>query len=395
MAERYLDFDEIIDRHNTNSVKYDLKEDMGYPEDALSLWVADMDFKSSSYIEDALERCIKHGVYGYGFASESYVNAVLAWMRKHHNWIAKSEWLVKAPGVVFAIAAAIRAYTNPGDAVLIQEPVYYPFKNEIVANKRKTVINNLLYENGKYSIDFEDFEKKIVNENVKLFILCSPHNPVGRVWKKDELERLGNICKKHEVIIVSDEIHHDLIFRGEHIVFTNVNKDFEDFTIICTAPSKTFNLAGLCASNIFIPNQKLRNKYKEEMSKVSANVNILGLAACEAAYSKGETWYNAMMKYVKENIDFTKEFVKNIPGVKMVETEGTYLIWLDFKELGLKKAELENLIKNKAKLWLDGGGMFGEAGIGFQRINAACPRSILEEALKRLKLAVEDIKKTA
>ena len=316
-------------------------------------------------------------------------------MRKHHNWIAKSEWLVKAPGVVFAIAAAIRAYTNPGDAVLIQEPVYYPFKNEIVANKRKTVINNLLYENGKYSIDFEDFENKIINENVKLFILCSPHNPVGRVWKKEELERLGNICKEHEVIIVSDEIHHDLIFEGEHTVFTNVNKDFEDFSIICTAPSKTFNLAGLCASNVFISNQKLRNKYKEEMSKVSANVNILGLAACEAAYSKGETWYNAMMKYVKANIDFTKEFVKGIPGVEMVKTEGTYLIWLDFKELGLKKAELENLIKNKAKLWLDGGGMFGEAGIGFQRINAACPRSILEEALKRLKLAVEDIKKTA
>ncbi len=395
MAERYLDFDEIIDRYNTNSVKYDLKEDMGYPEDALAMWVADMDFKSSSYIEDALERCIKHGVYVYGFASESYVNAVLAWMRKHHNWIAKSEWLVKAPGVVFAIAAAIRAYTNPGDAVLIQEPVYYPFKNEIVANERKTVINNLLYENGKYSIDFEDFENKIINENVKLFILCSPHNPVGRVWKKKELERLGNICKEHEVIIVSDEIHHDLIFEGEHTVFTNVNKDFEDFSIICTAPSKTFNLAGLCASNVFIPNQKLRNKYKEEMSKVSANVNILGLAACEAAYSKGETWYNAMMKYVKANIDFTKEFVKGIPGVKMVKTEGTYLIWLDFKELGLEKAELENLIKNKAKLWLDGGGMFGEAGIGFQRINAACPRSILEEALKRLKMAVEEIKKTA
>lgn len=286
-----------------------------------------------------------------------------------------------------ALALSVKAYTDPGDAVLIQSPVYYPFSEVISDNGRKIVSSDLfLGEDNRYHIDFADFEKKIVEEQVKLFFLCNPHNPVGRVWTKEELETIGDICYRHHVIVVSDEIHADFAFQGKHQVFANLKKEYEEMTIACTSPGKTFNLAGLQTSNIFIPNQKLKNAFKKQLAAAGySQLNAAGLVACEAAYRDGEEWYQAMKKYVAGNIAFTKEFVeKNLPGVNMVEHEGTYLIWLDFNGLGLCAQELEDLIVHKAKLWLDSGRIFGKCGRGFQRINVACPQSTLKEALERI-----------
>lgn len=334
MAERNLDFDKITDRRNTNCLKYDFAVKRGMPEDVLPLWVADMDFQTSSYVQDALIKQVQHGIFGYSDGQESYFEAVKGWLKKHHDWEVQENWLVKTPGIVMALALSVKAYTDPGDAVLIQSPVYYPFSEVISDNGRKIVSSDLfLGEDNRYHIDFADFEKKIVEEQVKLFFLCNPHNPVGRVWTKEELETIGDICYRHHVIVVSDEIHADFVFQGKHHVFANLKKEYAEWTITCTSPGKTFNLAGLQTSNIFIPNQKLKNAFKKQLAAAGySQLNAAGLVACEAAYRDGEEWYQAMKKYVAGNIAFTKEFVeKNLPGVNMVEHEGTYLIWLDFK----------------------------------------------------------------
>ena len=393
MPEKNLDFDTVIDRKNTNCLKYDFAVKRGKPENILPLWVADMDFRISSYIQEALAHQVEHGIFGYSDTKESYFNAVSSWMEKHHHWKVEAKWLVKTPGIVFALAMAVKAFTEKGDGVLICQPVYYPFSEVIKDNERRIVDSTLVQgEDGKYSIDFQDFEEKIVRENVKLFLLCNPHNPVGRVWTREELTTLGDICRKHDVIVVSDEIHSDLIFKGEHQVFANIKEEFQDFSIVCTAPSKTFNIAGLQVSNIFIPNDELRRQFKKQIDAAGySQLNAAGLAACEAAYRDGEEWYNAMISYVKGNIAYTKSYIEqNIPQIKMTEPEGTYLVWMDFRELGLQKSALEDLIVNKAGLWLDSGAMFGPAGEGFQRINVACGRATLTEALERLKKAVKE-----
>lgn len=393
MPEKNLDFDTVIDRKNTNCLKYDFAVKRGKPENILPLWVADMDFRISSYIQEALAHQVEHGIFGYSDTKESYFNAVSSWMEKHHHWKVEAKWLVKTPGIVFALAMAVKAFTEKGDGVLICQPVYYPFSEVIKDNERRIVDSTLVQrEDGKYSIDFQDFEEKIVRENVKLFLLCNPHNPVGRVWTREELTTLGDICRKHDVIVVSDEIHGDLIFKGEHQVFANIKEEFQDFSVVCTAPSKTFNIAGLQVSNIFIPNDELRRQFKKQIDAAGySQLNAAGLAACEAAYRDGEEWYNAMISYVKGNIAYTKSYIEqNIPQIKMTEPEGTYLVWMDFRELGLQESALEDLIVNKAGLWLDSGAMFGAAGEGFQRINVACARATLTEALERLKKAVKE-----
>ncbi|MDE7325078.1 MAG: pyridoxal phosphate-dependent aminotransferase [Lachnospiraceae bacterium] len=391
MAERNLDFDSIVNRKGTGSLKYDFAKRSGMPEDVLPLWVADMDFKTSSYIEDALIERARHGIFGYSEAKQPYFESIRAWMKKHHNWEVEETWLVKTPGVVLALVMAVKAYTKPGDGVLIQLPVYHPF-SEVIENNGRKVVNNALYlgEDNRYHIDFDDFEKKITQEKIKLFFLCNPHNPVGRVWTKEELTKLGDICVKYHVIVVSDEIHQDFAFKGKHLVFANVKKEYEDISIVCTSPSKTFNLAGLVVSNIFIKNRDLRYKFCKELDVAGTRqIGVMGLVACEAAYSKGEEWYQAMFSYVADNINFTKRYVEtNLHGVRMVEQEGTYLVWLDFKETGLSTDELEELIIHKAKLWLGSGKIFGESGRGFQRINVACPRSVLLEALERIRKAI-------
>lgn len=387
MAERNLDFDTIIDRKNTDCLKYDFAKRRGMPEDVLPLWVADMDFKTSSYVEDALAERARHGIFGYSESQTPYFEIVRDWMKRHHDWEVKEPWLIKTPGVVFALAMAVKAYTEPGDGVLIQSPVYYPFSEVTEDNGRRIVSNTLvLGEDHKYHIDFEDFERQIKENQIKLFFLCNPHNPVGRVWTTEELTRLGDICLKYRVTVVSDEIHSDFIFRGKHQVFADLKKEYADITVTCTAPSKTFNLAGLLLSNIFISNRELRHKFRQQVNAAGiSQLSPFGLVACETAYTQGEEWYQAMLAYVAENIAFTKEYVeKHLPGVEMVEHEGTYLVWLDFRKTGLSVEELEDLIVNRAKLWLDSGKIFGKSGEGFQRINVACPRQILEEALHRI-----------
>ena len=393
MAERNLDFDRIVDRRNTKSLKYDFAEKRGMPKNLLPLWVADMDFKTSSYVQDALAKQVEHGIFGYSDTLTPYFEIVRSWMKRHHDWDVEEDWLVKTPGIVFALAMAVRAFTEPGDAVLIQQPVYYPFSEVISDNGRKIVSSDLYAgEDNRYHIDFEDFEQKIRDERVKLFFLCNPHNPVARVWTREELTRMGEICQKYQVKVVSDEIHADFVFKGKHQVFAAISKEFADFTITCTSPSKTFNLAGLQISNIFISNPQIRETFKQEINRAGySQLNVAGLVGCEAAYSDGEEWYEAMKAYVAANIEYTKEYVEQyLSGVSMTEHEGTYLVWLDFRGTGLGVEELEDLIIHKAKLWLDSGKIFGEKGKGFQRINAACPRATLTEALERIRKALEE-----
>lgn len=394
MAEKNLDFDTVINRKNTNSLKYDFAEKRGMPKDILPLWVADMDFKISSYVQDAIRQQAEHGIFGYSEALDGYFEAVQSWTKKHYSWEVSGEWLVKTPGVVFALAMAIKAFTNVGDAVLIQQPVYYPFGEVILDNKRIVMSNALTRDDeGRYHMDFQDFEEKITKGNVKLFFLCNPHNPVGRVWTREELIKIGDICHKNHVIVVSDEIHADFIWEGKHQTFANLKQEYLDNSIICTSPSKTFNIAGLQVSNIFIPNARLRHQIKKQIAASGySQLNSIGLAACEAAYRYGEEWYQGVCKYIKENIDYTENFVEeHLPAIKMTKPEGTYLVWLDFRQLGLSVGELEELIVQKAGLWLDSGSIFGETGKGFQRINVACPRKTLEEALQYLEEAVNSL----
>lgn len=391
MAERNLDFDTVIDRKGTNCLKYDFAVKRGMPADILPLWVADMDFRISSYIQDAILKQAEHGIFGYSDVQEEYFQAVSGWMKQRHGWEVRPEWMVKTPGVVFALAMAVKAFTEPGDPVLIQQPVYYPFGEVIRDNGRRVVSNTLCQdENGRYHMDIQDFEKKILQENIKVFFLCNPHNPVGRVWDIEELQAIGDICLKHQVLVVSDEIHADFVYEKKHRVFAGIKDAYRDMSIICTAPSKTFNIAGLQVSNIFIPNQKLRRKFRKQIDAAGySQLNAAGLAACEAAYRHGGQWYEAMLAYVKDNIAYIKAFLaERLPEVKMTEPEGTYLIWLDFRGLGLSARELNDLVIHKAGLWLDDGAIFGTAGEGFQRINAACPRETLRLALEKLEQAI-------
>lgn len=386
------DFDIPIERRNTDCLKYDFAKRRGRPQNILPLWVADMDFRTADEILEAIQKRVEHGIFGYTESRDSYFEAVSCWMREKHGWEIKRNWLVKTPGVVFALAMAVKAYTKAGDAVLIQQPVYYPFTEVIEDNNRKAVSNDLVYgDDGKYHIDFEDFENKIMENNVKLFLFCSPHNPVSRVWNEEELQKTGEICLKHHVIVVSDEIHGDFTFGGhKHIVFSGLKKEFEDITITCTSPAKTFNLAGLQISNIMIPNGRLRALFKKQIAAAGySQLNTIGLTACEAAYRYGEEWYREMLSYVEENVCFMREYVKKeLPQLTMIEPEGTYLVWVDFGKLGLSEAELEELIVRKANLWLDAGAIFGKTGEGFERFNVACPRKVLAKALGQLKGAI-------
>lgn len=392
MAEKNLDFDRIIDRKNTRCLKYDFAVKRGMPEDVLPLWVADMDFETSSYIEDALTERVQEGIFGYSDVQTPYFEIIRDWMIRHHNWEPQEKWLIKTPGVVFALAMAVKAYTDPGDKVLLQQPVYYPFSEVITDNGREVVSNDLvLTEDGTYKIDFADFEQKIIVNGIKLFLLCSPHNPVGRVWTKEELEKIGDICVKHGVTVVSDEIHNDFIWEGTHTVFAGIKKEFADISVTCTSPSKTFNLASMLISNIFIPNQILRRKFRKEMDRAGiSQLSVLGLVATEAAYAHGDEWYAAMKNYVRDNIAFARAYVEeNLPGVRMIDTQGTYLIWLDFRQTGLTVEELDHKIIYEAGLWLDSGKIFGKTGEGFERINVACPRAVLQEALDRIRSILE------
>lgn len=387
-------FDLVIDRRNTNSIKHDFAVEWGRPADLLPLWVADMDFSAPQCVLDALHRRVEHGVFGYTDVKEDYYHALSAWFEKRFGWQTRPQWLVKAPGVVYALAVAVQSLTQPGDAILIQPPVYYPFFHVIRDNGRRVVENPLVYHQGSYHIDFEDFERKIVEEKVRLFILCSPHNPVGRVWSREELAHLGLICQKHGVFVVSDEIHCDFAFPEHiHTPFLLACPELEEMTVLCTAPSKTFNLAGLQVSNLWIPGEETRRRFTAGMGRNGySQLNALGLVACQAAYEGGEEWLDACKTYLRGNLDFVRGFLQeNLPQIKLVEPQGTYFAWLDCSGLGLDKSDLNDLIVNRARLWLDPGHIFGEGAMQFQRVVLASPRAVLERALKQLEQAVKSL----
>ena len=385
------DFDRLTDRYGTNSLKYDFAVERGYPADVLPLWVADMDFPAPEPVLDALRRAVDHGIFGYSDVKADYYEAAAAWFAQRFSWRPRPEWLVRTPGVVFAAAMAVRGLTEPGDGVLIQPPVYYPFYSVIRDNDRRIVENELIYRDGRYAIDFEDFERKLVEEKVRLFLLCSPHNPVGRVWTLEELRRLGGLCQKHGVWVVSDEIHCDFTYPGHpHHIFPKAVPELADRTVVCTAPSKTFNLAGLQASNIWIPGEEARRRFVREINRCGySQLNGLGLVACKAAYTEGAEWLEQCWAYLRGNLDFLREFLAaRIPQIRLVEPEGTYFAWLDCSGLGLSREALNNLVIREARLWLDAGHIFGVSGSQFQRVVLACPRATLRQALERLEQAV-------
>ena len=388
------DFDKIIDRHGTNCLKFDFAKERGKNGDELSLWVADMDFQVAKPITDALQAQVNHGIYGYTEVKYDYFEIVKNWFKDNFDWDIKKGSLVKTPGVVYAIAMAVKAFTKEGEAVIIQQPVYYPFSEMIIANNRKLVNSPLVLKDGRYEIDFEDFEKKIVENNVKLFILCSPHNPVGRVWSVEELKRIGDICIKHDVVIFSDEIHADFVYEpNKHHVFASLGESYAANSVIATAPSKSFNIAGLQVSNIFIENKKLRDAFRNEIVKSGySQLNTMGLVAARAAYESGKEWLDEVRAYIKDNLIFFRDYLKeNIGELSLIEPEGTYLVWVDFRKLGLSEKQREDLIVNKAKLWIDSGAMFGVDGEGFERFNIACPRSYLKKALDSLAKAIKGL----
>jgi len=379
------DFDSVIDRSNSYSIKYD-PVSRGKPADVLPLWVADMDFASPPCVQEALVRRAQHGIFGYSEPDAAYFDVMRNWFEGRFNWIPRRDWLTITPGVVNALYIAIRALTEPGDGVVIQQPVYHPFESCVRQTGRQLLVNELVFSDGCYSIDFQDFEEKI--KQAKLFIMCNPHNPVGRVWKNDELTRMGEICLRHGVLVIADEIHEDFVFQGHrHLVFAALNQDFANITVTCTSPSKTFNLAGLLHANIFISNKELRDKFKEKYEKSGlSQPGVMGLVACKAAYEGGAHWLEQLLEYITHSILFLKIFLSDhIPKIKLIEPEGTYLAWLNCNELGISAQELDEAITQKGKLWLNAGYTFGKGGKGFERMNVACPRSVLQNALERLK----------
>jgi len=387
-------FDEVIDRYNTQCIKYDFAAERGKPEGLIPLWVADMDFQTAPCVTEALIRSAEHAIFGYSDTKKNggYFNALRNWFETRFHFTLQPDWLVKTPGVVYALYAAVKAFTEPNESVMIQTPVYYPFRSSIEDNDRQLVTNPLVYTDGKYTIHFEDFESKIMEHQVKLFILCSPHNPVGRVWSKSELTQMGEICQKHNVFVIADEVHCDFVYPGhQHTVFGTISEAFLNNSMICTAPSKTFNLAGLQTANMFIADAGLRQRFKKEITKTGySQLNSMGLVACQAAYTGGGEWLGELLVYLAGNYAFAKEFIESrLPKIRLAELEGTYLHWLDLNAYGFSESELDRLLINKAGLWVDNGSIFGEEGNGFIRINAACPRSVLKTALDQLAAALE------
>lgn len=386
-------FDELVQRVGTNSMKWDFCHTRFGKEDLLPMWVADMDFKAPPAVIKAMENVAKHGIYGYAEGAEGYYSSLINWMAKRHNWSIKKEWICYSPGVIPALMWIIRTFTNPGDKVILQSPVYYPFYHSIENSGCHVVHNHLKYEDGNYVMDYDDLERKI-DKRVKMLILCSPHNPVGRVWTREELVKLGEICLKHDILVVADEIHHDLVYKSyKHTVFASISSEFANNTITTVAPSKTFNLAGLQVAHIIISNDKHRRDFNNALeSNGMSRANIFGIAASEAAFAYGEEWLEELLEYLLGNINFMEEFIKkDIPMVKMIKPQGTYLVWMDFRELGMDRKSLEAFLREKGNIALNQGYIFGPQGEGFARMNVACPRSIVVEGLKRIKDAISQI----
>jgi cysteine-S-conjugate beta-lyase len=383
----YYDFDTPIPRAGTNCVKYDLRQAYFGREDVIPMWVADMDFPVPPFVSEAVRKRAEHPVYGYSIIPESYYQAVIAWQKRRYNWEIKKDWILFSPGVVTGLNVIVQALTDPGDKIIVQPPVYFPFFSCVENNGRKLVYNQLVENEGVYTIDFDDLEKKM-KDGARMMILCSPHNPVSRCWTRDELEWLGAKSIEHGVLLVSDEIHCDLVFKPHcHIPLATLSPEIAQNTITCIAPSKTFNLAGLFSSSIIIANDSLRRRFRLAEEKVHLSANLFGITAAEAAYREGEAWLAGLMDYLKTNVDMVKDFLSdNMPEVKVTPAEATYMLWLDFRKLGLPSPDLKKLLIEKAGLGFVEGPTFGPGGDGFQRMNVACTKDILKLALERLPL---------
>lgn len=387
-------FDTVIDRKNNNAAKL-LESYLHFgTNDLIPLWIADMDFATAPEIVEAIKERAEQGIFGYTNRPDDYFDSYARWQKKRNDWSVDTNLMAFAPGVIPGIISIVKLFSKPEDKILIQPPVYHPFADVVVGFNRTLVINELIKtEDCKYEIDFEDFENKI-KQGVKYFILCNPHNPVGRCWTETELHRMADICIANNVMIISDEIHSDLIlFGNKHIPIASLSKEISDITITCIAPSKSFNLAGLQSATIVFPNESMKDIYVNEIRKNDvARNNCFSLVATIAAYEKGEEWLIELIKYLEVNMVYVKKFIdEEIPQVKAYLPEATYLMWLDFKNLGKSNEELQKFLVNKAGIALSDGASFGTAGDGYARINVACPRIVLKKALEQLKRAIGEL----
>ncbi|WP_054956259.1 MalY/PatB family protein [Paenibacillus dakarensis] len=392
-----FDFDKNIDRSRTASVKWGSIPAVFGVEDALPMWVADMDFEAPPAVVRAMKERVEHGVFGYTLQTDSYREAVTQWMKNRHQWSIKPEWIQFCPGVVPALSLIVETFTDPGDKIIIQTPVYPPFYSVVKDHGRELVHNPLkVTEQGDYIMDFDDLERSLSGGGIKLLILCSPHNPVGRVWTRDELSRVAALCEQYDVLVASDEIHADLLFQtGSHTPFASLSEDAANRSFVCTAPSKTFNIAGLNTANIIIPNEERRQRFEKTLRKYAlGSITPLGAAATEAAYREGEAWLDELLAYIRRNMEYIQSYLEqHIPEIKVNLPEATYLLFIDFRGLGMTHEELTRFLVQQAKIGMNSGIMFGTEAEGFMRMNVACTYATAQEAMSRLHAAVDQWRK--
>ncbi len=379
------DFNKIVDRQSTANIKYDLRNKVFGKDDVIPMWVADMDFETPDFIREAIIKRANHPIYGYSFRPKSYYQSIASWVHIRHNWEIDTNWIKYSPGIVPALNFSTLAYTNKGDNIIIQPPVYFPFFSAVSDNGRVKLENNLILSNGRYLIDFDDFERKAAK--AEMFFFSNPHNPVGRVWTKEELLRLGEICIRNNVIIISDDIHNDLILPGyKHIPLASLSPEIADITVTCIAPSKTFNMAGLATSSVIISNSTLRDKFDSLLQRYHLSLgNVFGAVASEAGYKNGAQWVDRLMQYIKDNFAVVEQALLETNGkIKLIAPEATYLAWLDFRNTGYSDDQIKDILINKAGLGFSHGPVFGNGGQGFQRMNLATPRSVIKVAMQKL-----------
>ncbi len=379
-------FDELIDRRNTACYKYDLRDKFFKNPDVLPIWVADMDFRTPDFVLEAIRKRLQHEILGYSFHPDSQYQSVIDWVYQRHQWKIKKEWISFNPGVVPALSLAVLTFTNPGEKIIIQTPVYFPFYSAVTDHNRQLILNPLKVKNGRYVMDLDNLKSQI-NPATKMMILCSPHNPTGNVWTKNELLELTEICTKNNILIISDEIHADIVYEGnKHIPVAMLNEEIANHTVTLMAPSKTFNFAGLSTSYFIASNKVLYEKLDQAVNKMHLGMgNILGNIALEAAYREGNEWLSQLILYLQQNIAFTKDFINSdIPSLELIEPEATFLLWMDFRKTGLDDKTVRTILVEDAQVGLSNGILFGKDGEGFQRINIGCPRLILENGLQQI-----------
>lgn len=386
------DFDKIVDRTGTESLKWVYPRKVLKVEDAIPMWVADMDFEAPPAVVEAISRRAAHGIYGYPLVPPSFWQSAIDWLKRRHGWVVRKDWMAKTPGIVPALNYCVRAFTKPGDGVIIQTPVYFPFYNSVENNGRRVVWNPLRFDGRRYTMDLEDLERKITAPG-QMLILCSPHNPVGRVWTREELEALGRIVVARDLLVISDEIHADLVYRGHrHHALASLSLELADRTVTCIAPSKTFNIPGLSTAAVVSSHPDLLKRFKDEAERAGFELGqIFGIVGFEAAYTHGEDWLDELLPYLEANVDLLEKFLEErVPGVRLIRPEGTYLALLDCRGLGLEPAALNDFFLKKARVYFSDGTTFGRELEGFVRINFGCPRSLLREALGRIEKAVKE-----